>query len=91
MQRNVFGFCVPGYNWCGPGCNGPGAPTNRVDACCRLHDRCINSYGPSCRCDRQFLNCLHSRINPYSREGQDARFFYNFMRRKYNFDCRNFQ
>ncbi|HWL11412.1 MAG TPA: Parvovirus coat protein VP1-like protein, partial [Ureibacillus sp.] len=36
--RMGFGFCLPGYRYCGPGCSGPGSPTNPVDACCKFHD-----------------------------------------------------
>ena len=40
-RKGRFRFCVfPGYNWCGPGCNGPGAPINELDAACKAHDIC---------------------------------------------------
>lgn len=50
--------CIYG-NWCGPGCSGPGAPIDDVDACCKAHDECYSRRGySSCSCDRELLNCL---------------------------------
>lgn len=79
-RRQGFGLCLPGYRYCGPGCSGPGAPTNEVDACCKAHDECYRRYGPSKRCDEIFLNCLESKINPNTRTGRHARLFANFMK-----------
>ncbi|MGM9950871.1 MAG: Parvovirus coat protein VP1-like protein [Lysinibacillus sp.] len=70
-----FGFCIPGYRYCGPGCSGPGAPTNAVDACCYMHDMCYLHHGDKMYCDQQFQRCLAPKINPYSKEGKDAAFF----------------
>ena len=54
-------FCVfPGYNWCGPGCNGPGEPINEVDAACKAHDICYRGYEDRCKCDSEFLHRLLS-------------------------------
>ena len=42
----------PGYKWCGPGCSGPRAPINDVDACCQRHDRCLSKGISPCQCDQ---------------------------------------
>ncbi|NIK30386.1 hypothetical protein FHS45_003510 [Thalassobacillus devorans] len=85
MER---GFCIfPGYKWCGPGCSGPGAPVNGVDMCCMYHDICYQQYGPSCYCDRAFMECLQTRINPYTLEGRHARTIYNYMKFQQLFTC----
>ncbi len=82
------GHCLPGYRWCGPGCSGPGAPLNAVDACCRAHDKCYQAYGgPNCRCDREFLRCLESRFNPYTKEGRDAVKMHRIMRFVMSHNC----
>lgn len=50
--------CLYG-NWCGPGCSGPGAPIDSVDACCKAHDECYARRGYfACSCDRDLVNCL---------------------------------
>ncbi|MEK3796788.1 Parvovirus coat protein VP1-like protein [Peribacillus sp. FSL H8-0477] len=74
-RRSNQGFCVPGYRWCGPGCSGPGAPTNAVDSCCMLHDKCYERFGPTRQCDQQFLNCMRPKINPRTKMGRDADLF----------------
>jgi hypothetical protein len=79
-RRTSPGFCIPGYRWCGPGCAGPGAPTNEVDACCKLHDECYRRFGPTKRCDQQFQNCLRPKINSRNKMGRDASLFYEYMR-----------
>jgi len=79
MQKRR-GICIPGYRWCGPGCSGPGAPTNSVDACCMSHDACYRRFGPSRHCDQIFINCLQSKINPYTNQGRDAALFANVMK-----------
>jgi len=50
-RQRKLGFCYPGYKYCGPGCSGPGAPTNAVDACCKQHDECYARYGSTKHCD----------------------------------------
>lgn len=74
------GFCVPGYRWCGPGCSGPGSPTNAVDSCCQSHDRCYEKYGPTEHCDRIFQNCLRPYMNTRNKMGRDASLFYGITR-----------
>jgi hypothetical protein len=81
-------FCIfPGYNWCGPGCSGPGAPINETDAACKAHDECYRKYGPSCECDQQFLFRLRLNSNPYTQEGRHARLMYNYMKLQTIFTC----
>jgi hypothetical protein len=87
-RRNGLSFCVfPGYRWCGPGCSGPGAPINDVDNCCYRHDRCLSKGIPPCDCDKQFMDCLRSKINPRTQKGRNAHLMYNFMRLKTSFTC----
>ncbi|AWI12469.1 Parvovirus coat protein VP1-like protein [Caldifermentibacillus hisashii] len=73
------GFCFPGYNWCGPGCSGPGRPTNPVDACCKAHDECYRRYGHSRYCDEMFKRCLQPYRNRHTRMGRDASLFSRFF------------
>jgi hypothetical protein len=81
-------FCIfPGYKWCGPGCSGPGAPINRVDAACKAHDLCYEYYGNKCYCDRMFIHQLRPLINPYTREGHHAKIIYKYMRLHAFFNC----
>ncbi|MFC0014525.1 MULTISPECIES: phospholipase [Allobacillus] len=92
MNRNRRGFsprfCIfPGYNWCGPGCHGPGPPINAVDAVCKAHDLCYDQYGPSCGCDREFLDRLSHLMNPHTEEGRRARLMYNYMKMQTFFTC----
>ena len=70
------GFCVPGYRWCGPGCSGPGSPSNEVDSCCKSHDLCYERYGPSKHCDQMFQKCLRPHVNKPNKMGRDASLFY---------------
>ncbi|SDI40432.1 coat protein VP1 [Alteribacillus persepolensis] len=88
-RRRFPGFCVfPGYNWCGPGCSGPGAPVNAVDAACKEHDECYRRHGgPSCYCDDMFIRTLYQLQNPYTQEGRHARFLYQYMRMQMFFMC----
>lgn len=74
-NRSMFGFCFPGYRYCGPGCSGPGAPTNPVDACCQMHDLCYSIYGRSYYCDELFHRCLSPYMNPNDRMGRNAILF----------------
>lgn len=83
-------FCVfPGYNWCGPGCSGPGAPINDVDAACKAHDECYRRGNNRCECDREFLRRLEPKINNYTPKGRHARTLYNYMKLQTAFTCKN--
>lgn len=83
-------ICVfPGYNWCGPGCNGPGEPINEVDAACKAHDKCYRGYGDRCKCDSEFLRRLRPHINQNSEKGRRARTLYNYMKIQTRFTCNN--
>ncbi|MBD8026353.1 Parvovirus coat protein VP1-like protein [Ureibacillus sp. Re31] len=75
MRRPRIGLCYPGYRYCGPGCSGPGAPTNPVDACCKFHDECYLKNSNKRYCDRLFQQCLSSYTHSNSKMGRDARFF----------------
>nr|WP_269412541.1 phospholipase [Lentibacillus daqui] len=77
----------PGYRWCGPGCSGPGAPINAVDAACKAHDLCYQIHGHRCRCDQEFMRRLRPLINPHTPEGRHARTMYRYMRIKSLFTC----
>jgi hypothetical protein len=79
-SRNRYNTCIPGYNWCGPFCSGPGNPINQVDECCKKHDICYKNrrYG-SCSCNRKFRNCLKPLITTKSREGQTAAMLYKII------------
>lgn len=91
-RGNRFRFCVlPGYNWCGPGCNGPGAPINSVDAACQAHDICYRMGGHPCECDQEFLYRLRQEIDPYTKKGRHARHLYNYMRLQTFFTCNNYR
>ena len=86
-EMEGFVFVVPGYNWCGPGCNGPGAPINDLDAACKAHDDCYRRGRHACECDREFLKRLRPKINPYTREGRHARLMYNYIRLQSGITC----
>nr|WP_222618019.1 phospholipase [Sporosarcina sp. resist] len=87
-RNGRFRFCIlPGYNWCGPGCNGPGAPINDLDAACKAHDDCYRRDRNPCECDREFLNRLRSKIDPYTKKGRHARMLYNYMKLQKIFTC----
>ncbi|WP_321175662.1 phospholipase [Neobacillus sedimentimangrovi] len=87
-RKSPFRFCVfPGYNWCGPGCSGPGAPINDVDACCMKHDQCLRSGIDRCQCDYEFMNCLYHKRNPYTDKGRKAALMYNAMKVYTTFAC----
>ncbi|MHC8517774.1 phospholipase [Sporosarcina sp. ITBMC105] len=92
MQRRGFRrprFCVfPGYNWCGPGCSGPGAPVNRVDAACKAHDECYLSGRSRCECDREFMHRLEREIDSTKPESRHARILYRYMKLQSAFHCR---
>lgn len=64
--------CIYG-RWCGPGCSGPGAPLDDVDACCQAHDRCYSARGySSCSCDRALLSCLAPKRDLSTPKGRAA-------------------
>ncbi|MCA0984955.1 phospholipase [Halobacillus yeomjeoni] len=82
------GLCLfPGYNYCGPGCSGPGAPLNAVDAACKQHDECYRYYGNYCECDLAFIRQLKRLQNPYTEEGRHARMMYKYMKLQQLFTC----
>ncbi len=86
--RKKKGFCIfPGYNWCGPGCSGPGAPINQVDACCRAHDECYHLSESPCICDQMFIDSLRLYINPYTKMGRRALIMYTYMNIQQFFTC----
>jgi hypothetical protein len=88
QRRRGPRFCIfPGYNWCGPGCSGPGAPINAVDAACREHDLCYQRTGDYCYCDSLFIERLSRLQNPYTVEGRHARLMLNYMRIQRRINC----
>ncbi|MCH7322410.1 Parvovirus coat protein VP1-like protein [Solibacillus sp. MA9] len=84
-RQRKLGFCYPGYRYCGPGCTGPGKPTNPVDACCKLHDECYSRNGRTQYCDEMFYSCLSPKINNYSKTGRDAAMFTNIIKLRNKF------
>lgn len=87
-RKGKIGICIfPGYNWCGPGCSGPGAPINDVDAACKQHDECYRKTGDYCECDRIFLEQLKSKINPHTQKGRQARVIYHYMKIQSSINC----
>lgn len=87
-SNRMRGRCIfPGYNWCGPGCSGPGAPTNDVDACCMRHDHCLQRGIHPCFCDEEFMRCLYPKMARPTREGRHARLMYNAIRVRTLFTC----
>nr|WP_232066107.1 phospholipase [Bacillus sp. KH172YL63] len=90
MRKNCDSpsLCIfPEYRWCGPGCSGPGAPVNSVDAACQAHDLCYERYGPTCACDQMFLKKLRNEINPHTRQGRHAFLFYQYMKLQTGVKC----
>lgn len=85
MRRSNLQFCYPGYRYCGPNCSGPGKPTNPVDRCCFLHDRCYERYGRSKYCDDLFQHCLRPHKNSHTRMGRNANLFSNIMNLRNSF------
>lgn len=87
-RKKKLAFCIfPRYRWCGPGCSGPGAPINDVDACCYRHDRCLGRGNSPCQCDDEFMNCLRSKITQRTQKGRNANLMYNFIKLKTTFTC----
>lgn len=85
-------FCVlPGYNWCGPGCSGPDAPVNDVDAACKTHDECYRNGRSPCECDREFIQLLQTKINGFTEEGRHARMLYHYMKIQTIFTCNSYR
>lgn len=93
LRKNKgYGFCVlPGYNWCGPGCHGPGPPINDVDAACQAHDYCYGIGRHRCECDQEFLNYLRPQIDYYTQEGRHARLIYHYMKLQTMFTCHSYR
>nr|WP_082732065.1 phospholipase [Sporosarcina sp. HYO08] len=85
-------FCIfPGYNWCGPGCNGPGPPINELDAACKAHDKCYQRGRCACECDQEFLCRLRrlcDKIDPCTQEGRHTRFLYRYMKLQTLITCK---
>ncbi|WP_342514425.1 phospholipase [Sporosarcina sp. FSL K6-1522] len=91
-RRRRFRFCVlPGYNWCGPGCNGPGAPINAVDAACKAHDICYRKGRSPCECDQEFLCRLRPHIDSCTKEGRHARLLYHYIKMQTFITCNTFR
>ncbi|RHW33390.1 Parvovirus coat protein VP1-like protein [Lysinibacillus yapensis] len=85
MRHRRIGYCAPGYRYCGPGCSGPGSPTNQVDACCKAHDECyFYNKDKSYRryCDNLFYQCLAPYTNHPNKIGRDARLFTRIIQLK---------
>lgn len=81
-------WCIfPGYKWCGPGCSGPGAPINDVDAACKAHDECYAKFGLSCKCDRKFLQDLRPKVNNHTKKGRRAGLLYKYMKMQAAYTC----
>ncbi|MDQ0200453.1 phospholipase [Neobacillus ginsengisoli] len=87
-RRKSIPICIfPGYRWCGPGCSGPGAPINDVDACCQMHDLCLSRGNAPCSCDYEFMECLRRKMNPQTQKGRNAALMYRFMKMKTSITC----
>lgn len=81
MSKNrKAGFCYPGYRYCGPGCTGPGKPTNPVDACCKLHDECYSLHGRTKACDELFQKCLLPHMKNRGKMAMEAKLFYQVFK-----------
>ncbi|WP_054860108.1 phospholipase [Gracilibacillus sp. JCM 18860] len=82
-------LCIPkGYNWCGPGCSGPGAPINEVDAACKRHDECYQRNPNRCACDKAFLHQIRSMVNHRTEKGgRHAHLLYRYMQLQTFFRC----
>jgi hypothetical protein len=87
-KKRGSGCIFPNYRYCGPGCSGPGAPLNDVDACCKWHDRCLRSRESECYCDRELMRCLRSKMHRAHPHGRDAALMYGAMKVKTIFSCR---
>ncbi|MBC5636100.1 Parvovirus coat protein VP1-like protein [Ornithinibacillus sp. BX22] len=78
-------ICLPGYRYCGPGCSGPGAPTNKLDYFCLQHDQCYQRGLPRRLCDEQFLRQLAPYMTRRDKLGRDARLMYRVISFKLGF------
>ena len=78
MNRNrKLGFVIRlSILW--SGCSGP-APTNAVDACCKLHDECYERHGSTKYCDELFQQCLRPHMNARNKMARDAKLFYRIF------------
>ncbi len=74
--------CLPGYHYCGPGCSGPGMPTNQLDAFCMQHDACYRSGNSRRTCDAIFLNQLLPYTYRTDKLGKDASLMYRAIQLK---------
>ncbi len=83
--RRRRGICLAGYNYCGLGCRGPGAPVNTLDAICRAHDICYLNTRNHFACDQVMLAQLRPLLRLPTREGRDARLVYSFLNMKIRF------
>lgn len=64
--------CIYG-RWCGPGCSGPGAPVDDVDACCLAHDHCYSRRGYfDCECNEEVLRCVAPKRDWRTPKGRAA-------------------
>lgn len=68
--------CLPGYRYCGPGCSGPGAPLNQLDAYCMQHDVCYRQPISRRICDEIFLQRLYPYTFRNDKLGRDASLMY---------------
>ena len=74
-------FCIfPGYNWCGPGCSGPGPPINEVDAACKAHDSCYRYSTDHYSCDCNLIRDLEPYLNDRRVIGKHARMITRYMK-----------
>ncbi|MFD5172765.1 hypothetical protein ACFVV6_29775 [Bacillus mycoides] len=85
IEEKDLPFCLDPYKHCGPGCGdgmgkGGGTPINRLDSCCRSHDRCWSNFGAwdPC-CDRDVVRCAQQNwsVDPVTAAAVQAAFLYN--------------
>ncbi|WP_228550168.1 phospholipase [Salinibacillus xinjiangensis] len=78
-MKEMYVCVFPGYRWCGPGCSGPGAPINDVDACCKRHDFCLKRGRSFCECDREMMKCLRNKKSLSTKKGRVAALMYIYF------------
>ncbi|MBJ8073041.1 hypothetical protein [Bacillus mycoides] len=86
IEEKAIEFCLPFYNHCGPGCGDGmqrgGAVVNRLDSCCRTHDRCWANFGrwDAC-CDRDVCRCVQQNqsVDPAAATAIHATFYFNSL------------